>query len=213
MMLGVDSKPLGILSSLRTQTGPWSDTASYYNIAYSFLSQALSTEYQGGPQTFPEFATLNGTVIELGKLNNCAIVDSKFLILRSTRRFPRGSTPLYRAQPNPSHPQLQCWIHVRPNSPYRHCYRHRHCVCHPHRHPQSHLKHKKYHFEWSLPGLFSCSSSRSSSESCMQTMTGTRLARCVVTSNCQKPLWTPHLTNRWVGTEAPLPRSSFPSRY
>merc|ERR1711962_395103 len=28
--------------------------------------QALSTEYQGGPQTFPEFATLNGTVIELG---------------------------------------------------------------------------------------------------------------------------------------------------
>ena len=29
MMLGVDSKPLGILSSLRTQTGPWSDTASY----------------------------------------------------------------------------------------------------------------------------------------------------------------------------------------
>ena len=119
----------------------------YYNIAYSFLSQALSTEYQGGPQTFPEFATLNGTVIELGKLINCAIVDSKFLILRSTRRFPRGSTPLYRAQPNPSHPQLQCWIHVRPNSPYRHCYRHRHCVCHPHRHPQSHLKHKKYHLE------------------------------------------------------------------
>ena len=31
------------------------------------LSQALSTEYQGGPQTFPEFATLNGTVIELGE--------------------------------------------------------------------------------------------------------------------------------------------------
>ena len=30
MMLGVDSKPLGILSSLRTQTGPWSDTASYW---------------------------------------------------------------------------------------------------------------------------------------------------------------------------------------
>ena len=29
MMLGVDSKPLGSLSSLRTQTGPWSDTASY----------------------------------------------------------------------------------------------------------------------------------------------------------------------------------------
>ena len=29
--------------------------------------QALSTEYQGGPQTFPEFATLNGTVIELGE--------------------------------------------------------------------------------------------------------------------------------------------------
>merc|ERR1711936_1375014 len=28
--------------------------------------QALSTEYQGGPQTFPEFATLNGTVIEPG---------------------------------------------------------------------------------------------------------------------------------------------------
>merc|ERR1711899_409446 len=28
--------------------------------------QALSTEYRGGPQTFPEFATLNGTVIELG---------------------------------------------------------------------------------------------------------------------------------------------------
>ena len=28
--------------------------------------QALSTEYQGGPQTFPEFATLNGTFIELG---------------------------------------------------------------------------------------------------------------------------------------------------
>merc|ERR1711962_40448 len=28
--------------------------------------QALSKEYQGGPQTFPEFATLNGTVIELG---------------------------------------------------------------------------------------------------------------------------------------------------
>merc|ERR1711899_35337 len=38
--------------------------------------QALSTEYRGGPQTFPEFATLN------------------------------------RTQPNPSHPQLQCWIHV-----------------------------------------------------------------------------------------------------
>merc|ERR1712203_289588 len=28
--------------------------------------QALSTEYKGGPETFPEFATLNGTVIELG---------------------------------------------------------------------------------------------------------------------------------------------------
>ena len=29
MMLGVDLKPLGIFSSLWTQTGPWSDTASY----------------------------------------------------------------------------------------------------------------------------------------------------------------------------------------
>ena len=28
-MLGVDLKPLGIFSSLRTQTRPWSDTASY----------------------------------------------------------------------------------------------------------------------------------------------------------------------------------------
>ena len=28
MMLGVDSKPLGIFSSFRTQTGPWFDTAS-----------------------------------------------------------------------------------------------------------------------------------------------------------------------------------------
>ena len=32
MMLGVDLKPLGILSSLRTQTGLWSDTASYLAI-------------------------------------------------------------------------------------------------------------------------------------------------------------------------------------
>ena len=31
MMLGDDLKPLGIFSSLRTQTGPWSDTASYCN--------------------------------------------------------------------------------------------------------------------------------------------------------------------------------------
>ena len=32
MMLGVDLKPLGIFSSLWTQTGPWSDTASYGNL-------------------------------------------------------------------------------------------------------------------------------------------------------------------------------------
>ena len=31
MMLGVDLKPLGFFSSLWTQTGPWSDTASYAN--------------------------------------------------------------------------------------------------------------------------------------------------------------------------------------
>ena len=31
MMFGVDLKPLGIFSSLCTQTGPWFDTASYVN--------------------------------------------------------------------------------------------------------------------------------------------------------------------------------------
>ena len=41
----------------------------FYKLIFPF-AQALSTEYKGGPETFPEFATLNGTVIELGELKS-----------------------------------------------------------------------------------------------------------------------------------------------
>ena len=43
MMLGVDSKPLGILSSLRTQTGPWSGTASYPPFRHPPCPEAIYT--------------------------------------------------------------------------------------------------------------------------------------------------------------------------
>ena len=45
MISGVDLKPRGILSSLRAQTGPWSDTASYVTIfwSYNFQQKKLQT--------------------------------------------------------------------------------------------------------------------------------------------------------------------------
>merc|ERR1712203_911311 len=61
----------GVKQDIKMAPGAWAVLLPLLALASAspqsnYDLQALSTEYQGGPQTFPEFATLNGTVIELG---------------------------------------------------------------------------------------------------------------------------------------------------
>ena len=65
MMLGVDLKPLGIFSSLRTQTGPWSDTASY-PIHHCWCS--ISPDIWPDCLAYVQFSVENSSLLNLPRL-------------------------------------------------------------------------------------------------------------------------------------------------